>query len=50
MNEARKLRPNAPRLNLDTTVGSSSDEGSAATDPLLTDSEATGDEEEGVYQ
>ena len=26
MNEARKQRPNAPRLNLDTTVGSSAEE------------------------
>ena len=26
MNEARRQRPNAPRLNLDTTVGSSAEE------------------------
>jgi len=48
MNEPRKLRPNAPRLNLDTTVGSSSDEGSAVGEALLTDSEPGEDEDEEI--
>ena len=50
VNEARKQRPNAPRLNLDTTIGSASeDELSAAGDDDETDDGVDGENGELIW-